>query len=133
MPGAILHILAGIISGIVVYRIMHKLEFGLAIFIGNLLPDALKLLFLMLHDNSLSIGQLYISQLQSEAHVVVNGFDFALFFMLFFLALGWLLYHYHFIKKKKLKEWDELIIYLVIGYVIHIIMDATILTSGVWI
>ena len=41
MPGAIPHIAVGLLSAAIVHLKHFKLEFSLAIFIGNLLPDAI--------------------------------------------------------------------------------------------
>ena len=133
MPGVIVHIGAGLISAIIVYFIMRQLEFSLAVFIGNLLPDVLKMIYLAIYYNTTDLKILASSVLHLPTHIVVNSWEFIILLFTFFLALGWLLYHYHWIKKKKLIEWDELVLYLAIGYIIHIIMDATIPRIGILI
>ena len=133
MPGALVHIGIGLLSALIVYFIMYKLEFSLAIFIGNLLPDVLKIAYLAFYYNSINIPYLMASYLHLPTTKVINSWDFIIFFLLFFFALGWLLYHYHWIKKKKFMEWDELVLYIAIGYIIHVIMDATMSRTGIWI
>lgn len=123
MPGALVHIGIGLIGAIIVYFIMHELEFSLAIFIGNLLPDVFKIIFLAFYENSINLKLLITNPMHLPAQLVVNGIDFFVFFFAFFFALGWLLYHFHYIKKKKLIEWSELVLYLAIGYLTHILLD----------
>ncbi len=41
MPGAIPHLIVGLLSAAIVHKKHMKLEFSLAIFMGNLLPDAI--------------------------------------------------------------------------------------------
>ncbi len=125
MSGFLVHIVIGIISGFIVYNFHKKLEFGLIIFIGNILPDVLKITYLSLYHNTLNLTFLAHSNMHLPTHLVVNGRDFVILFGAFFFAIGWLLYHFHFIKKKKLWEFDKLLIYLLVGYLIHLFFDST--------
>lgn len=125
MPGALIHILIGLISALIVHRLHQRLEFSLSIFLGNLLPDVLKISFLAMYHSSLNLPFLIESNFHYFSHYLVNGFNFTIMFFLFWVLIGLLLYHYHFIKQKKLKEWEELVIFLFIGYVTHIILDAS--------
>ncbi|MDP4012202.1 MAG: hypothetical protein Q8R00_01185 [Candidatus Nanoarchaeia archaeon] len=124
MPGALIHIAAGLLSAFIVFRLYKKLEFSLAIFLGNLLPDVIKISFLAMYHKNLDLTGLIQSNYHHFTHGLANGLWFTLVFFIFWIVLGWLLYHYHFVKKKKFYEWEELIIFLLIGYIIHIALDS---------
>ncbi len=124
MLGALIHITVGLISALIVHKFHQKLEFSLAIFLGNLLPDVLKILSLAMYHNSLNVALLIQSSYHPFTHSLVNGFNFTFMFFLFWIVLGWLLYHFHFVRKKKFTEWEELVIFLLVGYVTHLTFDA---------
>lgn len=55
MPGALIHIGIGLLCALIVYFLRFKLEFSLAIFIGNLLPDVIKFGFSAIKQLTLNI------------------------------------------------------------------------------
>ena len=132
MPGAIPHIAAGLLSAAIVHKKHMKLEFSLAIFIGNLLPDVLKFGLAALKQGTLAIFNvkhdstfyLWDSISSNPANWFSLGF--------FLLLLSGFFYHYHVIKKKKLWEYEELYVFLLIGIFTHIIMDALFIEKGPW-
>ena len=132
MPGAIPHIAVGLLSAAFVHLKHFRLEFSLAIFIGNLLPDVLKFgltavkqgtvkLFSVRQDSTFN---LLADVTSSPANWFTLGF--------FLLLLTAFLYHYHVIKKKKLWEYEELYVFLLIGILTHLVMDALIVEQGPW-
>jgi hypothetical protein len=124
MPGAIIHLAVGFIAAFIVYEKYKKREFALAIFLGSLLPDVIKMSLLATYHKTLNLPSLIESNYHSFTHGIANGAPFTLIFFLFWGALGWLLYHYHFVRKKKFIEWEELVIFFLTGYVIHILLDS---------
>ena len=132
MPGVIPHIAVGSISAAIVHRKHMRLEFSLAILIGNLLPDAIKFGVSAVVQGTIRV--FYVKQdslyhaLGSIAYSPGNWFTFGFFVLL----LGTFLYHYHVIKKKKLWEYEELYVFLLIGIITHLIMDALIIEKGPW-
>jgi cbb3-type cytochrome oxidase subunit 3 len=123
MPGAIIHIIIGLISAFLVHKYTKKFEFSLAIFIGNLLPDAIKIIALMFYHNTINIYTVITSEYNLFAHSIVNGADFIILLFLFLLSIGLVFRHYHFFKPKKMCEYDEWVFFLLIGYTTHIILD----------
>ena len=132
MPGAIPHIIAGFISAAFVHKKHMRLEFSIAIFLGNLLPDVIKFGASALVQGTWKV--FYIRQdnlyhaLSSVTYNAANWFTLGFFLLL----LATLLYHYHVIKKKKLWEYEELYIFLLIGIVTHLVMDALFIEKGPW-
>ena len=132
MPGAIPHIIAGLISAAIVHKKHMRLEFSLAIFLGNLLPDVVKFGISAVVQGTLKV--FYVKQdslyhrLDSLTYVPVNWFTLSFFLLL----LVTFFYHYHIIKKKKLREYEELYVFLIIGVLTHLIMDALFIEKGPW-
>lgn len=133
MPGALTHIGVGILAAIVVHLIHFRLEFSLAMFSGNLLPDTLKFGFSAIKQMTFNVfGVEQDAFYQTMAAITSNPtYWFTAGFFIF--GLGALLYHFHFIKKKTMEEYDELFVFLLIGVLIHIILDIFFIETGVWI
>ena len=132
MPGVIPHIVSGFLSAVIVHWRHGKPEFGLAIFIGNLLPDVIKFGISAIKQGTLAV--FYIRQdgfyhlLSKLTSNPTNWFTLGFFLLL----LATFLYHYHVIKKKKLWEYEELYVFLLLGIITHLIMDALIIEKGPW-
>ncbi|MBI3036352.1 hypothetical protein HYY73_01150 [Candidatus Woesearchaeota archaeon] len=132
MPGAIPHIAVGLLSAALIHLKHFRLEFSLAIFIGNLLPDAIRQGISAITQGTIDV--LHVRQdglfrfLSTTTNSPANWFTLGFFLLL----LVTFLYHYHVIKKKKLWEYEELYIFLLIGIVTHLIMDALIIEKGPW-
>jgi len=124
VPGALIHITVGLILALIVHNFYKRLEFSLAIFLGSLMPDVIKMSLLAMYHKSLNLPYLIQSNYHQFTHNVINGFLFTAIFFLFWATLGWLLYHYHFVKKKKFIEWEELVIFFLSGYIVHVLLDS---------
>ncbi len=124
MPGAIPHIAVGLLSAAIVHLKHFRLEFSLAIFIGNLLPDAIRQGISAITQGTINV--LNVKQdslfgfLSATTNSPANWFTLGFFGLLLITFL----YHYHVIKKKKLWEYEELYIFLLSGIITHLIMDA---------
>jgi len=132
MVGGLVHIAVGLISAMAVHLKHFKLEYSLAIFVGNLLPDAIKFGISALLQGTMKV----FSVQQDSAFYLLstttsnpqNWFSVG-----FFLIVGaWLLFHYHVIKKKKMMEYDELYVFLLVGVLTHLILDIVVIEKGVW-
>ena len=132
MPGAIPHIIAGLISAAVVHKKHMRLEFSIAIFVGNLAPDVIKFGISAIVQGTVKVFSIKQDSMYSTLNAITynpgNWFTFGFFLLLLITFL----YHYHVIKKKKLWEYEELYIFLLIGIVTHLIMDALIIEKGPW-
>ena len=132
MPGAIPHILIGLLSAAIVHRRHMRLEFSIAVFLGNLLPDVIKFGISAVKQGTLAV--FYVKQdgfynfLSKLASSTANWFTIGFFTLLLITFL----YHYHVIRKKKLWEYEELYVFLLIGIITHLIMDALFIEKGPW-
>ena len=133
MAGALTHIGIGIAAALVVHFIHFKLEYSLSIFVGSLLPDAIKFGFsaikqLTLHVFSVEKDSFYTG-LNDITSAYVNWFSIGFFI----LGVGLLLFHFHYIKKKTMEEYDELYVFLLVGIIIHLILDTLIIERSMWL
>jgi len=133
MAGALTHILAGLLLAIIIHLIHFRLEFSLAAFLGNLLPDAIKfgisgILYLTVNLSTIIKTGIY-PVLQDISASYVNWLAMG-FFILVLLAF---LYHFHVIKKKTMKEYDELYAFLIMGVALHLILDYFVQEVSPWI
>lgn len=133
MPGVLIHSLAALISMLIVHLRHFKLEYSLAIFLGNFTPDVIKFGL-----SAIKQGTLYIFKVKHDnfywslANITSHPANwFALGF--FIIGLTVLLYHFHYIKKKTMKEYDELYIFFLVGILTHLILDVLIIEKGPWI
>lgn len=133
MAGLLIHLTIALLSLLIVHFIHFKWEFSWAIFIGNFIPDVIKFGVSAIKQGTFSILDIkkdYLYQsLSSTTSTYQNWFTLGFFI----LGLSLLLYHFHYIKKKKMEEYDELYVFLLIGIIIHLILDVLILENGAWI
>lgn len=132
MAGALVHLGIALLAAVIIHFIHFKLEYSLSIFVGNLLPDVIKFGF-----SALKQGTIAIFNVKPDTfYTLLNGItsSVANWFTLGFFVLGvtLLLYHYHFIKKKKMEEYDELYVFVLLGIIIHLIIDALIIEHTAW-
>jgi len=132
MPGALIHIFIGLIASLVIYY-KFNLEFALGIFIGNLLPDFVKVIVTSLKIGSLNIYKIVESASYTSIHNISHSLGVILVIVLFFISLVWFLYHFHKIKRKKFIEYDEFLIFVFVGMLIHLLLDLFIHGFGVWV
>lgn len=128
-----MHIGVGLLSGLIAYLIHFRIEFSLSVFIGNLLPDAIKFGFTALKQGTLSIFSVnmkdeFYRNIAAFTYSSTNWFSFGFFLSSVLIFL----YHYHYIKKKKMEEYEELYAFLLIGIITHLIMDVLIIEKSVW-
>ena len=125
MPGALVHIGVGILCAVIVHVMHFKWEYSFSIFIGNLLPDVIKFGILAIIQKNINLEAMDMSTGSARfLSETTSSFNMWFTFGFFLLALGLFLYHYHIIKKKKMEEYAELYGFLLIGIIIHLILDA---------
>lgn len=129
MPGILVHLLAGTICAIVIFTLFKKKEYSFTIFIGNLLPDLVGVVYSSLTVRSIDPTIIFKSAAweSSERLLVTQLFWILLqsIFVIFFLIPS---------KSRWKKKIDENIIaMLLLGFIIHITMDIFIINQGIWI
>lgn len=133
MGGLLTHALIAVICLFMVYRLHSKWSNGLSIFIGNFAPDVIKFFISALFEKSISILSIENTSLYKYLGSMVSDPTNWLTLGFFFLGIGLLLYHFKYVKKLKMEEYDELFIFFLIGVFIHIAIDILVLESSPWI
>jgi hypothetical protein len=132
MAGGLVHIVVGLLSALIVHLIHFKWEYSLVLFIGNLLPDALRQLLTALKQGTVNIFDVetdgFYRFIQNFTSDVTNWFSIGFFILSVLLFL----YHFHYINKKKVEEYAELYGYLLLGVLTHLVMDILIIEKGIW-
>jgi hypothetical protein len=131
MAGALVHVFVGIFFAVVVHIVHFKLEFSLAIFIGSLLPDVIKFGITGFSQKNLNPCTVNIRSGPFRFLGGLTGsYNFWFTVGFFVLAMTLFLYHYHVINKKKMEEYDELYGFLLVGIIIHLILDSFVIETG---
>lgn len=133
MPGVLTHTIVAIVCLIVVHLIHFKWEYSYSIFIGNFLPDVIKFGFSGIKQGTLAIFKVKKDSFYQFLSILTSNPAnwFTIGFFIFGTTL--LLYHFHYIKKKGMEEYDELYVFLLIGIIIHLILDVLIIETSIWI
>ena len=118
---------------VIVHLIHFKWEFSLSIFVGNFLPDVIKFGFSAIKQGTLHLFNVEQDSFYHFLNSVTSDLTVLFTVGFFVLGLGLLLYHFHYIKKKKMEEYDELYIFLLLGIIIHLILDALFIESSIWL
>lgn len=132
MAGALTHIGIGLISALIVYLIWKKAEFSYSIFVGNLLPDVLKFGISALKQGTLALTQIQKDGFYQALSALTSNINSWLSLGFFIFAVLLFLYHFHYIKKKKLEEYSELYGFLLAGIITHLIIDAFVQEQNIW-
>ena len=131
MGGALVHIGIGLVCALIVHCIHFKLEYSLVIFIGNLFPDVIKFGITGITQGNLNPCTINQSTIPFKfLSGVTKSFNFWFTIGFFVLAITLFLYHYHVLSKKKMEEYSELYGFLLLGIIIHLIIDAFLPENG---
>ena len=132
MAGAIPHIVIGLISAIAIHFMHFRYEFSMAVFLGNLLPDAIKFGVSTIVQGTFLFFKIEQDALYWAMAEVTSSFGYWITMLVFTIALTSVLWDHKYVKKREMKEINEIWGFLVIGIITHLIMDTFIL-EGNWI
>lgn len=128
MVGVLSHVAIGLLSALLVYLIHKRRDFSLAIFIGNLFPDIIQ------------FGLLAVEQMFSSAkpfyQTILNYVSVPVYWfgsITFLLATVLLFYDVRQVNKKRTRDYADLLLFFLVGVILHLIMDHAILEHGPWI
>jgi len=133
MPGALVHLAVAAACLLIVHFIHYKWEYSLSVFVGNLLPDTIKFGFSAIKQGTINLFHVKQDATYSLLNQITSSYANWFTFGFFIFGLTMLLYHFHYIKKKKMDEYNELYVFLLIGIVVHLILDVLFIENGPWI
>jgi hypothetical protein len=133
MGGLLTHLVISTVLFALVVVIFRNLWYGLAIFIGQLVPDVVKFgvtgvkLWTTSPSEIIKDGLFWkLEALTSSYHTWVN-------IGILVLVICLMLYHQNTLKKKQVKEISLGYLMFVIGVAIHLIIDIFIIEKSYWI
>lgn len=133
MGGVLSHVLLGLISGGILWYVWKKPEFFFAALVGNTIVDGFRLVISGILQKN---WNLFSVEHDAVFHLIGNATNsFANWFALGFFITSLLafLYHHHFIRKKTMFEYDEIVWAFLIGVVLHLILDLVYHEISPWI
>lgn len=133
MGGVVTHLVIAVLCLVIVHLIHLKWEFSWAVFVGNFVPDAIRNGFSALKQFTLAITGVEQDGLYRFLNEITSSYTNWFTLGFFLIGSTLLLYHFHYIKKKKMEEYDELYVFLLIGIVAHLIIDALIIETNPWL
>ncbi len=132
MAGALIHILVAVLSAFMVHFMHFRTEFSIAVFIGAILPDALKFGISAIAQSTIYLFSIEKSVLYQAIDRVTSDFGYWISMLIFVVAVTGQLYHHKVIRKKEMKEINEIYGFLVLGIIIHLVLDILIIEQSVW-
>lgn len=133
MGGALVHIAMGLLCLVIVHLLKFRREFGLAIFLGNLAPDALKFGLSALVQSTWTVFAIEKDAFYRSVAAVSDNGNYWVMAGAFLALLCLLLYDHHVVRKKTAREYEELYGFLFLGVLVHLILDALVPETGPWI
>lgn len=130
MGGILHHLVAAIISALIVYFIFKRKDYPIAIFIGNFLPDFVGAAYASLM--TMSINPAIV--LKSAAWISIDKSYVTQSFWIFIEATFIMLYLFFHVYVKKRKPHHELegnLALLLFGFITHMTMDMLIIEHGI--
>lgn len=130
MGGILHHTFAGLICALIVYGLFKKTNYSLSIFIGNFLPDLVGAGWAALLVGSVDPRIVLTSEpwYSAEKNIVMQLF--------WIFIQGTFIVIYLFIRKyrrrKEIGEFEDILALLLLGFIIHVLMDIYIIEQGVW-
>jgi hypothetical protein len=131
MPGLILHVVAGLATAAVVYFLFRRRDFSVSAFSGNLLPDIIGALYAAIIIGSINPAVVLHSDpwFSFEKSTAIQAAWVT--FQAIFVVAFWI-FHTKVRKRKLHYEREGNIAMLLLGYMIHIVMDIYIIEQGVF-
>ena len=133
MGGVLTHISVAFISALIIYFIHFRLEFSMGMFLGNLIPDVIKFGITAIIYGTFNFAEMISTKTYQIIMPMTDSVASWFSIGFFIFALTIFLYHYHIIKKKRMEEYDELYVFLIIGILIHFLIDFFVIETNPWI
>jgi|WetSurMetagenome_2_1015567.scaffolds.fasta_scaffold316480_2 hypothetical protein len=132
MGGVLTHMSIALVGFLIILLISKKWKFGIAFFIGQLVPDTIRFGITGLFDDKFSFGQIVQDSLFGKLAFTHYLITWILFFLGVFGIL-FFLYKKKRINKKKFKEWIIADALFLLAIIIHLIIDALVIETSFWI
>jgi len=132
MAGLTTHLIIALIGGLIILFSFKQWKWGLGFFIGQLAPDSIRFGITGLFNGTLDFGKIITKPLFWTLSFTHYYSAWTLFFALIFVVLYFLLKKKK-INKKQFKEWFIADAILLLGVIVHLIVDKFIIEKSFWI
>jgi hypothetical protein len=132
MGGVLTHVSVALIGCLIFSLAFKNWKWGLAFVVGQLIPDSIRFGITGLFDEKFSFGQIVQESLFWKLAFTHYYFTWTLVFAAIF-GLIFFLYKKKKINKKQFKEWIIADGIMLLGVIVHLIIDALVIEKSFWI
>ena len=133
MAGLTTHLVIVFVFGIAIWIFSKKWYYGAAFGLGHLIPDLISFGITGLKQKSLNPGVImtnpWLSPLAAFSH---NAFNWLIILLVLWLVFVFL-YSFKKIDRKKFSTYILVLVYFIIGIILHLIVDKLIIEKNYWV
>jgi uncharacterized membrane protein len=129
MGGIIEHLIFALISSAIVYYNFKKLQYSVAIFVGNFLHDVFIMAYAPFLLKTINPMEIIGTSLWLHRDPVFN----VLWMIFQAIFIGMFLFFQKYIRKKEFKELEYNMGFLLLGIITHAVIDMMIVETGIWV
>lgn len=133
MAGLLTHLAISSLLFIIVIAIFKKLWYGFFIFIGQIIPDVIKFGITSVKLQTLNIDRIIQDSLFQELESLMNNYYTWVILGIIIILLSFSLYYFEAIKKHQFKQINWSYLLLVLGIIIHLMIDMLVIETSHWI
>ena len=133
MAGLLTHLVISTLLLIVVVIISRRFWYGLAIFLGQLVPDAVKFGITGIKLGTFSPNLIIKEPLFWELESLMSNYHTWVILGIFIVLSSLFLYYIRKMKKEQLKDINWGYLLFVIGVIVHLVVDVIIIEHSYWI
>jgi len=133
MAGLLTHVAISLVLFILVLSIFRKFWYAFAIFIGQIIPDAVKFGITGIKLRTLSPRLIVRDSLFWKLESLITSYPFWVVLGILIAFASFFLYYFKKLKKEQAKEINWTYVFLVIGVVIHLIIDTIVFENSYWV
>lgn len=133
MAGLLTHLGISTLLFVLVFVIFRKFWYGFAIFIGQLIPDAVKFGITGIKLGTTSPNAIIRDALFWELESLMSSYFTWVALGIFIILLSFFLLYFKKLKKQQFEEINWSYLFFVAGVIIHLTIDVFIIERGYWI
>jgi predicted membrane protein len=132
MAGLTTHVAVALIGCLIFSLAFKNWKWGIAFFIGQLAPDSIRFGISGLLNNTLNFGKIIQTDMFWKLAFTHYYYTWTLAFAVIF-GIIFLLYKKKKMNKKQFKQWFIADAMLLLGVIVHLIIDALIIEKSFWV
>ena len=133
MAGLLTHLIISSVLLAIVMIISRKWVYGVSIFIGQIIPDAVKFCITGIKLRTFSPNLILKDDLFWTLEGLMSNYHTWVILGIFIVLSSFFFYHLKDLKKESLKEINWGYLLFVIGITIHLVIDVFIIEKSYWI